>query len=119
MTLPPRIEDKLIEKAARFAVENGISEFVMPYLEIYSRTDIVGTLSFSVVAPFAMIIGQDLFDFASIMSTNPMENSRRLINRIKELEEEKKSREPKENSEKGVSPKSKTRSFLSRFLKRS
>jgi hypothetical protein len=112
MSQPFRTEDKIIERAAKFLVDNGISEFAMPYLEIYSRTDIIGNLLFPVVAPFTMIIGQDLFDFASIMSTNPKENSVRLMNRIKELEEDKKQRESKEKSD-GKPKRSK------RFLRRS
>ena len=112
MSAPFRKEDRLLDKAARFAVNHEITDFVMPYLEIYSRTDIIGNLLFPVVAPWTILIGQEVFDFASIMSTNPKENASRLIDRIRQLEEQKRLNESKDNSV------SKTKTRSRRFLRR-
>ncbi|MCJ7609012.1 hypothetical protein MUP00_05020 [Candidatus Bathyarchaeota archaeon] len=112
MSAPFRKEDRLLDKAARFAVNHEITDFVMPYLEIYSRTDIIGNLLFPVVAPWTILMGQEVFDFASIMSTNPKENASRLIDRIRQLEEQKRLNESKDNSV------SKTKTRSRRFLRR-
>ena len=121
MSLPPNV-DEVFQRIARFIVEHDIVEFTMPVLELYSRSEMLGTWVFGVIAPWTAIMGRDWFEFADIMSFNPRENSKRLIKRIEELEDEKiklkESQELLSEQEKQDSTlKSKIRLFLSRFLR--
>lgn len=118
MTLPTKAEEELIDRAARLILEYDVNEFVMPLLEMYSRTIIIGTLAFQIFAPWSMIMGQDVFNFVSMMGTNPKEFSNRLINRIKELEEEKLRLKDSQKNFEQEKQESRFRSFLKRFLKR-
>lgn len=86
----PKEEEEIIQRMAKFVVDRDLSVIALPLLEAYSITDIPGYLGFVSFYPFAAALGKTWTDMAYMMGTHPSKTGKRLMERIEELEEEKK-----------------------------
>ena len=88
-SITPEREKELIEMAARWIVEHGLSDIAELLLTGYGTTGLLGTYAFIHFYPFARAFLQEHErELTELMTLNARENSRLIIERVKELEEE-------------------------------
>jgi len=111
--ITPERENELIEKAAKYIVDNDLAGVMYPLYDYglkyfgYSVTQVGLFFLF----PYLPIFGSIGTDFAILMETDAKGNLERIIDRVKELEEKK-----REEAAKGAAEKAKPReSFLKRL----
>lgn len=118
ISLTPETEKELIEKTARFIVEHDLETMAKLALETFGFTDFAGLMLFNEVFPFASgLFGATGQEFVELMTLNPRANSRRILERVEELEKEKQKRNQASKDSKTKEKRS-ISSFMAKVLSR-
>ena len=80
--------EELIEKIAKFIVKNRFSDLAEILLETFGMTNILGQMGFLFGYPFAFgFFGQQGGEYVELMGLNARENTKRILDRVKELKQ--------------------------------
>ena len=118
--LTPERERQLIELAARYIVDHDLEDFAEIIIEGTAPFgQIVGELGLMMTLPLAVtFFGNTGSEFVNLMGFNYKLNAQRIMARVQELKEEKKSREEKRKEEGQLKGKKGLSSRLSSLFKR-
>ena len=83
-------EEELIERIAKFIVNNELTPLAEVLLQAYGVMDAPGNIAFLTVYPWATgIFGKMGQEVTELMGLNPGGSSKRILEKVRELQEEK------------------------------
>lgn len=96
-SLTPEREKELIEKIARYIVDNDAGMISKILLQTYGATNFLGQFGFIYLYPFtSAVLGQSGQEYTELLGMNAMDVTRRIVDRVEELEAEKELKEERE-----------------------
>jgi len=90
-SITPEREKELIERTARWIVDHGLSDVAELLLTGYGTTGLLGNMAFFQFYPFAVaFLKQSERELMELMTLDATKNSKLIIERVKQLEAERK-----------------------------
>ena len=107
--LSPEREKEIIDKVAKLVVDNGIANLAGIITPAYDygfvyAPNILTTTAMLELFPFSSLFGNLGTDFCVFLQSDPGGNMERIMDRVRELNEEKKREEAARRAAEGIKP---------------